>query len=187
MLVRHGSSGTDDMSLADRSRPLDPRGERELAWLAAHCSERLARPDLIVTSPASRALTTAHALAEAFGCPAQQIHSDERLYGGWGRGLPGVLSGLADELGRVLVVAHNPEASQACRHLAPAIGHLPSGALAALAFDVSHWRDVAASRLAAASLHAPVLSVPCSPRGPNGTPASLAAVGGQVAPGSILR
>ncbi len=158
MLVRHASSGTDDMSLSDRYRPLEPRGERELAWLVAQCTERIARPDLIVSSPAVRALATARALAEAFGCDVEQLHSDERLYGGGARGLLAVLSGLDDALGRVVVVGHNPEVSDVARHLAPAIGHVPSGALAALAFDVSRWSEVSPQRLASASLHAPALS-----------------------------
>lgn len=165
MLVRHASSGTDDMSLSDRYRPLEPRGERELAWVATHCAERLARPDLIVTSPALRALATARALAEAFGCSADELRSDERLYGGGGRGLLGVLAELDDAFGRVVVVGHNPEVSAVGRHLAPAIGHIPSGGLAALAFDVSRWSELTPRGLASASLHAPVLSASQASRG----------------------
>lgn len=164
MLVRHASSGADDMSLSDRYRPLEPRGERELACLAAHCAERLARPDLIVSSPAVRALATARALAEAFGCDDEQLHSDERLYGGGARGLLAVLNELDDAVGRVVVVGHNPEASEVARHLAPAIAHVPSGALAALAFDVSRWSEVSPQSLASATLHAPALSGPRSAR-----------------------
>lgn len=174
MLVRHASSGTDDMSLSDRSRPLDARGERELAWLATRSAERLARPDLIVTSPATRALATAHALAEALGCPADALRSDERLYGGWGRGLPGVLASLDDALGRVVVVGHNPEVSAIARHLAPEIGHVPSGALLALAFDAARWSEIAPQHLVSASLHAPVRPAPAASLPPGaGTPARV--------------
>jgi phosphohistidine phosphatase len=160
LLVRHASSGTDDMTLADRYRPLDPRGERELAWLSARCSERLARPELIVSSPAARARATADAVADAFGCSTGERLDDERLYGGGGRGVHAVLAGLDDALGRVVVVGHNPEVWEIARHFAPAIGHLPSGAVAALAFDVPRWRALAPQHLASASLHAPVLSAP---------------------------
>ncbi len=162
MLVRHASSGTDDMSLSDRTRPLDARGERELAWLATRCAERLARPDLIVSSPALRAMTTARALADALGCTAEQLRSDERLYGGWGRGLPGVVAGLDDALGRVVVVGHDPEVSAISRHLAPEIGRVPSGGLLALAFDVPHWRDIGPQHLVSASLHAPTRPAPAA-------------------------
>ncbi|MBS0433350.1 MAG: histidine phosphatase family protein [Proteobacteria bacterium] len=162
LLVRHASSGTDDMSLSDRYRPLEPRGERELAWLAARCAGQLARPELIVSSPAVRALSTAQALAEAFGCSAGQLRSDERLYGGGARGLLAVLRGLDDALARVVIVGHNPEVSEVARHFAPQIGHLPSGTLAALAFDVARWSALAPQQLVSASLHAPAVARPSS-------------------------
>lgn len=181
LLVRHASSGTDDMSLSDRYRPLEPRGERELAWLSARCAERLARPELIVSSPALRAQSTAHALGEAFGCSAAELRSDERLYGGGARGLAAVLRGLDDSLGRVVIVGHNPEVSEVVRHLAPAIGHVPSGALAALAFDVPSWSALAPEHLVSASLHAPAPSASHASRARAVTAAALdnnAAAGG---------
>ena len=165
LLVRHASSGTDDMSLSDRYRPLEPRGERELAWLAARCAGQLARPELIVSSPAVRALSTAQALADAFGCSAGQLRSDERLYGGGARGLLAVLRGLDDALARVVLVGHNPEVSELARHLAPQIAHLPSGTLAALAFDVPSWSALAPQHLVSASLHAPATAAPGALRG----------------------
>lgn len=167
LLVRHASSGTDDMSLADRYRPLEPRGERELAWLAAHCAERLARPDLIVSSPATRARATAHGVADAFGCSDDELREDERLYGGGGRGLLAVLAGLDDTLGRVVVVGHNPEVADIARYFAPAIDHMPSGTVAALAFDVPCWRALAPEHLVSAILHAPALPSAPEPRRPS--------------------
>lgn len=163
LLVRHGSAGVDDLSMGDRSRPLDPRGEREVAWLAARCDEQLAQPGLIVTSPATRAAATARALADAFRIGEERVRSDERLYEGWGGGLRGVLSELDDEIARVAVVGHNPEVSAAVRHFAPDIVHVPSGALAALAFDIPRWAELSPARLASACLHAPRPRVPPPP------------------------
>ena len=165
LLVRHGSAGADDLSMGDRSRPLDPRGEREVAWLAARCDEHLAQPGLIVTSPATRAAATARLLAEAFRLDDGRVRSDERLYEGWGGGLRGVLSDLDDEVARVAIVGHNPEVSAAARHFAPQIAHVPSGTLAALAFDISRWAELSPARLASACLHAPrPLTPPPPPR-----------------------
>ncbi len=155
LLVRHGSARADDLSMGDRSRPLDSRGEREVAWLAARCDEHLARPGLIVASPATRAVSTARSLAEAFRLGEDRLRTDERLYEGWGGGLRGVLSDLDDAIARVGIVGHNPEVSAAARHFAPQIAHVPSGALVALAFDIARWSELSPSRLASACLHAP--------------------------------
>jgi phosphohistidine phosphatase len=57
-LVRHAKSSWDDAALPDKDRPLNDRGKRD----AANMGERLAKfdvkPDLILSSPAKRALTT---------------------------------------------------------------------------------------------------------------------------------
>jgi phosphohistidine phosphatase len=160
LLVRHASSGSDDMSLSDRYRPLDASGERELARLAERCREQLSPPELIVSSPAVRALATARAMAEALRYRAADIRVDDRLYGGWGRGLLGVVAALDDALDHVAIVGHNPEIAEVARHLDPQIAHLPSGAVATLHFDATCWSEALHRRpVASAPLALPALQL----------------------------
>ena len=59
LLLRHAKSSWDDKALSDLERPLEARGERDAEKMGKRLSQRQARPDLIVSSPALRALEAA--------------------------------------------------------------------------------------------------------------------------------
>lgn len=54
LLVRHASAGCDDMSLADRFRPVDARGERQRAWPARCAREQGVLLQPVVSNAARR-------------------------------------------------------------------------------------------------------------------------------------
>lgn len=155
LLVRHASSGCDDMSLADRFRPVDARGERELAWLSRCGRGHAGQLQWIASSPAVRALATARVLAEATGLHAEQIRIEAGLYDGGSRRLLELVADLDDRLSHAAVVAHNPELADLARYFDSAITHLPSAAIAVLRFDHCTWREAARSRAAHAWIDAP--------------------------------
>ncbi|MGD9831644.1 MAG: histidine phosphatase family protein [Piscinibacter sp.] len=157
LLVRHASSGCDDMSLADRFRPVDARGERELAWLARCARDHGGLLQLIVSSPAQRAMATARVLAEAAGLRGDAVRADDRLYEGGARRLLDLVAGFDDEYTHAAVVGHNPELADLGRHFATAITHLPSAGVAMLRFDAGSWRDAVRGRATHAVLDAPLL------------------------------
>ena len=64
LLVRHAKSSRDDPALFDRERPLNERGKRDAPKMAKRLAKRDLQPDLILSSPAVRALTTAQLLSE---------------------------------------------------------------------------------------------------------------------------
>ena len=66
-LVRHAKSSWKEAGLADRERPLSGRGKRDAPRMGARLARRDARPELLVTSPAVRAVQTAEAMAVALG------------------------------------------------------------------------------------------------------------------------
>ena len=155
LLIRHATSGLDDTAGSDRFRPLDTKGERELARMAARCAEARGRPDLMVSSPAVRALATARAMAQVLGYRADDIRVDDRLYAGSAQGLMSIITGLDDSLDQVAIVGHNPELSDLGRHLAADIVHLPTCAIAARAFDEPTWPRAVAGKAILARLDAP--------------------------------
>ena len=62
-LVRHAKSSRDDVTLLDKDRPLDDRGTRDASKMGKRLAKRGVKPDLIVSSPARRALATAQSMA----------------------------------------------------------------------------------------------------------------------------
>ena len=77
-LVRHAKSDWGDPSLDDHDRPLNDRGMRDAPRMARRLAETGFRPDVILSSTALRARTT----AEAFGAELRvAVSLDPELYG----------------------------------------------------------------------------------------------------------
>src|SRR5687767_2836280 len=79
LVLRHAKSSWDDQSLDDHERPLNPRGRKDAPIMGALVREHRLTPDVIVSSDAVRARTTAEAVATA-DPDAGAIVLDPRLY-----------------------------------------------------------------------------------------------------------
>jgi phosphohistidine phosphatase len=116
-LVRHAKSSRDDPSLPDRERPLDDRGKRDAPKMGKRLAKRDVKLDLLVSSPALRALKTAHLIAEEIGYKRKDIVVDDRLYASSPDDLLAVIRALDTKLDRVMLVGHNPEFSDLAHRL----------------------------------------------------------------------
>jgi phosphohistidine phosphatase len=147
LLVRHAKSSWDDPSLTDRERPLSPRGLRAARWLGRHLAGRgladpAKRPELILSSPAVRALKTARLVARRLRLRRRDIAVQENLYATTARRLLQALQALDPQLHRVMLVGHNPEISSLARRFSRSIAHLPTGSAACFTFDAPAWSDI---------------------------------------------
>lgn len=110
--MRHAKSDRANWRGPDRHRPLNRRGRHAAADVAAFVAAVGEVPELVVSSPAVRAETTARILVEAWGTP---LRLDDRLYGG---GVADVLAVVAAHpVDRLLVVGHEPTCSTVVRRL----------------------------------------------------------------------
>ena len=141
-LVRHAKSSRDDPSLPDRERPLDDRGKRDAAMMGKRLAKRGLKPDLLVSSPALRALTTAQLIAEEVGHKRKDIVVDDRLYASDPDDLLAVIRALDKKLDRVMLFGHNPEFTDLAHRLSSEIIDMPTSAVAEFNFDTNAWSDV---------------------------------------------
>jgi len=109
LLIRHAKSSRDDIALPDKDRPLDDRGKRDAPKMGERLAKRDVKPDLILSSPARRALTTAQIIARKLDYKLKDIVVDVRLYAAAVDDLLDVIYGLQDKLERVALFRHNPE------------------------------------------------------------------------------
>ena len=139
-LVRHAKSDWGDPGLDDHDRPLNDRGMRDAPRMARQLAESGFRADLILSSTALRARTTAEAFAAELG---MAVSLDPELYGAPARVL--LAAAAATRAPGVLVVAHDPGMSVLAAHLSDdAIGHMPTCAVATFTWEVDDW-DVASA------------------------------------------
>jgi phosphohistidine phosphatase len=141
-LVRHAKSSRDDPSLPDRDRPLDDRGRHDAPKMGKRLAKRNVKPDLLLSSPALRALTTAQLIAEEIGYKRKDIVVDDRLYASSADDLLAVIRALDKKLNRVMLFGHNPEFTDLAHWLSSEIIDMPTCAVVEFDFDTKSWSDV---------------------------------------------
>ena len=97
-------------------------------------AKRGAKLDLLVSSPALRALTTAHLIADEMGYTRKDIVLDDRLYASSPDDLLAVIRALDNKLDRVMLVGHNPEFTDLAHRLSSEIVDMPTSAVAGYHF-----------------------------------------------------
>lgn len=140
-LIRHAKSSWDEEGLADRDRPLNDRGKRDAPKMGKRLAARRARPDLILSSTAVRALTTAEIVAKELGYKRKAIVVDERIYAAELTTLLNIIGALDDAHAVVMIFGHNPELTTVARYFSNEIDDMPTCAVAEFEFDVAHWRE----------------------------------------------
>jgi phosphohistidine phosphatase len=143
-ILRHAKSSWDDPDLADRERPLAPRGERAAALIAEHARRERIAPELVLCSTALRARQTLAALLPVLSGDFE-IRLEEALYGAGVASVLGRLREVDDAVGSVLLVGHNPtlhELALALTAREEELERFPTGALASMTL-ASPWADLA--------------------------------------------
>jgi phosphohistidine phosphatase len=137
-LLRHAKSSWDDPDLADRDRPLAPRGQRAAARIAVYLRRERISPALVLCSPALRARETLAAIAAELRADLEISHEDG-LYGADVDELVERVRAVPDSVPTVLLVGHNPGLHDLALFLAEPSGtanrlreKFPTGALATL-------------------------------------------------------
>ncbi|MBO9345442.1 MAG: histidine phosphatase family protein [Chloroflexi bacterium] len=141
-LIRHAKSSWDDPTLADHDRPLNERGKRDAPKMGERLAQRGVKADLIISSSAVRALTTAQTIAEKIGYDQARIVADRRLYGAQVSALLYLIQELDDQHARVMLFGHNPEFTDLARFFGCEIDELPTCAVVEMTFEVDHWSEV---------------------------------------------
>jgi phosphohistidine phosphatase len=107
-LIRHAKSNWDSPGLRDYDRPLDQRGLRDAPLMADLLVKKDIKPDLIVSSSAKRAMTTAQFFAVAFGLPAEKLILNKDIYEAFSTTVYKIISNFPDNAATVLLFGHNP-------------------------------------------------------------------------------
>lgn len=146
LILRHGKSDWN-MDTSDFNRPLNQRGKRNTQRMGEWLAEQELTPDLIISSPAIRALSTAEIVCTAMGLAVDSIQTDKNIYEASLADLRQVLAHIPDSVQRLLLVGHNPGFESLLNHLAPNIpiaddrNLMPTATLAYLQLD-PQWKQL---------------------------------------------
>jgi len=151
LLLRHAKSSWGDGDLADFDRPLNNRGRHDAPRMGQLLARHELTPDLIITSAARRAATTAELVAMAAEY-AGDIQYTNELYLADPDTFLEVARETDDSVARLMLVGHNPGIEELVAALAGRDERMPTAALACFRLAIDHWRDLT-DETAAEMLH----------------------------------
>ncbi len=139
LIMRHAKSDWGVGLASDRERPLAPRGVKAAKQMGRFLARVGAAPDLILSSPAVRARTTAE-LADKAGKWAAPMEIVPSFYGGgWADVVEAVLAA-GNSAERILVTGHEPTWSDLVSVLTGGgLVAMPTAAVACVAVVGSSW------------------------------------------------
>lgn len=117
ILMRHAKSDWNSNAKSDKERPLSNRGLRDAPKMALWMLSNNIVPDIIITSPAKRALHTAQICLNELGISQECFVVDDRLYGANSNEIITTLNKYLKDHDTVLLVGHNPTLDQTVQAL----------------------------------------------------------------------
>ena len=143
-LIRHAKSSWEDINLRDFDRPLNERGEKDAPRMAKRLKERDIHPNLLVSSPAKRALATCKAFAKTLGYSDRHIKTDERIYHADEDTLLEVIRSIKNSCDTVMLFGHNPGLTDFVNEFGEGtyVDNIPTCGVVAYRFPVDSWEDV---------------------------------------------
>ena len=146
-LLRHAKSSWDDPALPDRERPLNERGQRDAPLMGRRLRARGARPSLLITSPAVRALHTARLIARELGYPLEFLQREADLYLASPEDILKVVARQDNSFNDILVCGHNPGLTELANRLTSEdIDNVPTCGVVVIEADLTDWRDLGRQR-----------------------------------------
>jgi len=141
IIIRHAKSDWQDTTLDDFDRPLNERGLRDALFMGQFLKNKNLLPDLIISSPALRAITTAEIIAKEVNYE-KAITPNQYIYEAYVNTLQEIVSFIYDENDTVYLVGHNPGVSALAYMLSDMKESIPTCAIVQIDFKCDSWMDV---------------------------------------------
>lgn len=139
-IVRHAKSSWKDSTLTDRERPLNKRGERDAPIMGQRINDAGIRPSLILSSPATRAWSTARVIAQQISYPVEFLQREDNLYLASVDDMLDVIVAQDDGFNSLMLVGHNPGLTSFANYLVPGLtSNLPTAGVVSVNVDQEDW------------------------------------------------
>ncbi|WP_430895468.1 MULTISPECIES: SixA phosphatase family protein [unclassified Paraflavitalea] len=145
VLVRHAKSSWELGDVTDFNRTLNERGLRDAPEMAARVKKRAIMPDLIITSTAVRAKTTATIFKEILQVPDSAFQLDDELYLAEYTYFMKLVASCSDDVNTLMLFSHNPGITAFAYLISSKINvridDIPTCGVFSVHIDTEHWKD----------------------------------------------
>lgn len=139
-LVRHAKSGKGTAEIADIDRTLSDTGVEEAYDMATRLFDMKEIPQLIISSSATRAISTALIFQRVLQVPFEQFRITEALYEMDINDLYEFVADLDDRYHSIMIFGHNPSLTLFAAKMDPSVMHIPTAGIIRFDFEVEKWR-----------------------------------------------
>ncbi len=148
LIIRHAKSDWGDSSLDDHDRPLNRRGQADAPRMGRALAERGIEPDVIISSTALRAFTTAKLVAGELGYPEAEIEREGALYLPRPERVLRVIQQIDEAHGVAILFGHNPGFHEVAWELTrpgspETVDQFPTCAVARFRLPIDYWGNAA--------------------------------------------
>lgn len=143
VLVRHAKSGWDNPEWSDFERPLNKRGLRDAPFMGYLFKEKKINPEIIFSSPANRASTTANYFVEALGIKEKEIKYDRNIYERGSKYIINLLKEVDKSVDSVLIFGHNPDITSLSSYFSGEyFDNVPTCGTVCIDFGIKSWDEI---------------------------------------------
>lgn len=139
IIVRHAKSDWGNPDLRDFDRPLNKRGKANAPEMAHRLVKKQIKPQLMVSSPALRAITTAKFFADTWQMPLAEILEEPKIYEANVDTLLKVINNFDNNYDQIAIFGHNPGLTDLVNYLDGHIYEMPTCSVAILEFPFEDW------------------------------------------------
>ncbi|MFD2513056.1 SixA phosphatase family protein [Pontibacter locisalis] len=142
-ILRHAKSSWEFEELSDHDRPLNKRGRNDAELIGQELHSRGVKPNMIMSSSAVRAISTATLVGKEMDYDADDIVVKEEIYGAGKEELLEIVQSAPAEVQYLMLVGHNEAISDFANTLTPDhVASLPTTGVVALEFKCDSWYDI---------------------------------------------
>jgi len=143
VIVRHGAFDHSNPQIADVDRPLNREGRCQIEEVAKQFSALNLSPDLLVSSPAKRAVETAEIYENPLNISSEAIRIEENIFEAERAEILRVVQSFDDDAQTVILFGHHPGVTKLLHHLVDSeIEKMSLASCAVLELSAESWRAV---------------------------------------------
>jgi phosphohistidine phosphatase len=141
-LVRHAKSTKSMLNIRDIDRPLHERGYEDAYAAGQRLAEKKFAADLLISSPAVRAFSTALIFADRLSYHENKIQLCKNLYETSADDYITEISEAGDSANSVMLFGHNPSISEALTSLLKKGMAMGTSDCAVIKFEIDSWKNI---------------------------------------------
>lgn len=144
IFVRHAKSDWGHEGLKDIDRCLSERGYKDAYLMSKWYHQNKKTPQLLLSSPAVRALSTALIFMRELELGTNNLHLDRSIYESSKDNLITLIKKQKDSFKSIMLFGHNPGFTEICNAISDKyyFDNVPTSGIVSFTLDVSSWKNL---------------------------------------------